>query len=351
MPEPPTSSSLLSPSDKDEIQLPLKELDNLTPPLVSVILPCYNESKEVISAISEIKKQTYREAEVILVDDGSTDNTVEIARDATKDERNFRIVEMTHHGLTHARNVGIKESKGEIVFFAESDCVYDPTYLEEAIQSFEQNSEASAVCLTGGPLKLRSTLATESVEIENLLQHKFLKEGKIKPFYAWIFRKEALLKIGGFDETLFQGEDKDIFRRFTEAGYKVAWVPGIHWRHKRDETTLQLARKYVVRGQSRLLYVLKHRLMLDLGKKVGPLWLLILGLGLLFFLPTVGALLVLLVAAAIAIGPIRNMVLTWSLVSKKRYLIGYPIFVAIRNLSTGLGYTIGLVKLLFGRKL
>jgi biofilm PGA synthesis N-glycosyltransferase PgaC len=317
---------------------------------VTVVLPSFNESKEICSAIEEIHKQTYKDFEAIIVDDGSKDNTVELATACIRDKPEFRIVEQQHGGLTHARNTGIREARGEIVFFAEADCVYDDSYLEKAVKALEQNPDSSAVCLTGAPLKLRTTVATNSIEIENFVQHRLLSQGKIKPFYAWVFKTDVLRKLGGYDEKLFQGEDKDMFRRFISAGYKVAWVPGIHWRHKRDQTTADMAKKTIKRFQSRADYVTKHRLITDLARGMGPLWLLLLGIGLVFFYPIVGILLVVIVFAALFALAANNIRISWPLVQRKREYFGYLLYVIVRNFSTGIGYTIGLTKI-FWRKL
>lgn len=289
-----------------------------------------------------MQKQTFQDREIIVIDDGSTDSTLSIAKECCKGHLDSRVVKIDHSGLTHVRNVGIKESKGEIIFFAESDCVYDNDYLEKAVTCLDAQPLANAVCLTGGPLKLRSTIATECIEIENAVQHKMLAAGKIKPFYAWVFRREPLVKIGGFDERLFQGEDKDVFRRFQNAGNAVALVPGINWRHKRDQTTWQLARKWFRRGKSRVLYVLKHGLVKDLLRTLVPLWVLLIGVYYLFFFPIVGQTLIALVFALFIAFGIQRGKIAWGTLSNRRYLLVYPFFLMIRNFSSALGYMWGL---------
>ena len=312
-------------------------------PRVSIILPCYNEEQEIRTAIREVQKQTFGGREIIVVDDGSTDETAPIAEEYCVGHPDTRVIRIAHSGLTHVRNVGIRESKGEIIFFAESDCVYDADYVEKAVQCLDAQPDANAVCLTGGPLKVRSTLATECIEIENVVQHKLLAQGKIKPFYAWVFRRAQLVAIGGFDERLFQGEDKDVFRRFVNAGNKVAWLPGIHWRHKRDQTTWQLAQKWFFRGRSRVLYAVKHGLMKDFAKTLLPFWLLVFGLLYLLVLPIVGVILIALVLALFVGNTIRIARIAWSSLSNRRYLLGYPFFLMVRNFSSALGYMWGLI--------
>ncbi|MDA4117649.1 MAG: glycosyltransferase, partial [Thaumarchaeota archaeon] len=283
--------------------------------------------------------------EVIVCDDGSTDETWSVAQSAERAGHEVRAIRTAHGGASHARNTGTSASRGDVVFFAESDCVYDPQYLERAMSALSAHPAAGAVCLTGAPLMLKSTLATECIDIENKAQHKLLSEGKIEPFYAWVYRRDVLVKLGGFDERLFQAEDKDLFRRLKASGFEVQWVPGIHWRHKRDQTLLQLARKWFERGRSRLLYSLKHRMLGELAKNMIPAASVAFALVALAVSPLAGALLLAGILGTFVVFSMRTVRLTWSLVSRKRFFAGYPIFILARNLSTGLGYWRGLFSI------
>lgn len=323
----------------------------LPDPLVTIVLPMYNEEKRVGRILSGLSLQAYDNYEIVIVDDGSTDGTFAEAEKLAAGRANTRVVRTEHGGLTHARNVGTRNARGGIIFFAEADCVYNPDYLRRAIRSLEANPGASAVCLTGAPLKLRSTVATECIEIENKIQHKLLETGKIKPFYAWVFRKDALEHVGGFDEELFQGEDKDMFRRIEASGYGVVWVPGIHWRHERDQSLAELASKWFKRGQSRVLYVRKHRLVRDMFKTLLPLWITIVGIGFLFLIPIAGVALLFFVLASFGYQTLRRTAFAWDRVEKKRFFAYYFPFLLVRNFASGLGYTVGIIKIALGLRI
>lgn len=318
-------------------------------PLVSVIIPAFNEENEIEMVINEMLKQTYAKTEIIIVDDGSTDQTYAKASAMLSGHEATKIVRGTHGGPSYARNLGVRESKGDIVFFGECDCIYDPDYIEKAVKALGDNKLAGAVCLTGAPFKLKSTLATDCIELENIQQHNLLKTGRIKPFYAWVFSKSIFITVGGFDEKLFQAEDRDLFNRVVKAGYQIAWVPGIHWRHKRAETLSELGKKWFLRGRTRVLYSVKNRLYLDLAKALLPFWVLVLGILTLFFFPVFGLALVLFVLILFLIQTSRVMRVTWSSVKPKRVFLEYPMFLATRNFSTALGYTSGIV-MIFIRK-
>ncbi|MGH2638808.1 MAG: glycosyltransferase family 2 protein, partial [Rhabdochlamydiaceae bacterium] len=254
-------------------------------------------------------------------------------------------------GPARARNVGIQDSRGEIIFFGECDCVYDSDYLEKAVQALEKDPAAGAVCLTGAPLVLKNTLGTACLEVENKVQHRLLREGKIRPFYAWVYTRDALEKVGGFDQKLFQAEDKDLFQRVTKAGYHIAWVPGINWRHKREETMQKLAMEWFIRGRTRILYVLKHGQTLDLMKSLAPLWLFIIGFAVISTLSTlIGLALVIISLGIPALYSFRVIRASWPEVPKKGIYLWYPMFVLIRNFDLAFGYSYGLFRI-FVRKI
>ena len=318
-------------------------------PRVSIVLPLYNSSKGLSSALSELDKQSYLDREIILVDDGSSDATYEAALTLASGRADVRVVKTEHGGPSHARNEGLKRSRGEIIFFSESDCVYNPAYIQRAIDSLDSNPMAGAVCLTGAPLITRSTLATRCIDIENKVQHRLLERGKIEPFYAWVFRRSVLQQLGGFDEKLFQGEDRDLFRRLKDANHSVAWVPGVNWQHVRDQTLSQLASKWVKRGRTRLLFLVKHKRVADAMKSVLPFWATVLGVILLLWLPLVGAAILLTVVALFLARTIQIMRISWSSIERKRSFLGYPLFILVRNFSTALGYTLAAVTVLTRR--
>jgi len=311
-----------------------------------VVLPVYNSAKVLPAALAELDRQSFKDREIIVVDDGSTDETWGTAQALSAGRDDVVLVRTEHLGPAHARNAGLERSRGDIVFFSESDCVYDAMYLQRAVDRLDSQKDAAAVCLTGAPLITRVTMATNCIDIENKVQHRLLGEGKIQPFYAWVYRREVLLKLGGFDDRLFQGEDRDLFRRLKNADYVVAWVPGVNWRHERNQTTPELAKKWIGRGRTRLLYLMKHRRLFEILKTMVPFWATVIGLVLLPFFPLVGAMLLILVAAAFVASTVRIMKISWPLVQRKRTYAGYPLFILIRSFSTAIGYSLAFVMVL-----
>src|SRR5579875_599202 len=124
--------------------------------LVSIVLPAYNEENEILSALHDLDSQTYQDKEIIVVDDGSTDSTASLAESFAARNDHTKVIRAKHAGPSAARNLGIKFSSGDVIFFGECDCSYDSRYVERAMNALRANPEAGAVCLTGAPLKVRS---------------------------------------------------------------------------------------------------------------------------------------------------------------------------------------------------
>ena len=101
----------------------------LKTPLVSVVIPCYNQAHFLGEAIESVLKQTYKHFEIVVVDDGSTDNTSEVARRYS----GIRCIEQANQGLSAARNTGIRESKGEYLVFLDADDRLRPIALEAGL--------------------------------------------------------------------------------------------------------------------------------------------------------------------------------------------------------------------------
>ena len=106
---------------------------------VSVIIPVYNREQYVEECIQSLQKQTHQNMEIILIDDGSSDNTVQIcSRMATEDPR-ILLLTMEHGGVSAARNKGLDTAKGKYIFFLDSDDVIHPLLLETLVEGMEKH--------------------------------------------------------------------------------------------------------------------------------------------------------------------------------------------------------------------
>ena len=114
-------------------------------PLVSVIVPCYKQAHFLPETLNAVLNQTYDNWECIIVDDGSPDNTVEVANSFASRDRRFKILSQENQGLAMARNNGIAASRGYFILPLDSDDMIDSTYLEKAVDYFKKRPDTKLV--------------------------------------------------------------------------------------------------------------------------------------------------------------------------------------------------------------
>ena len=202
-------------------------------PKVSVVVASYNGARTLKPCLESLTRLAYPDYEVILVDDGSTDSTPEIAREFP----GVRCIRQDNHGLSVARNTGIAAATGEIVAFTDSDCRADEDWLYYLVGDLlsgqwagigghnflppDDSSVAAAVMASpGGPAHVMLT----DREAEHL-------PGCNMAFYKW-----ALEEIGGFDPVFRKaGDDVDVCWRLQERGFKLGFSPaGFVWHYRRS---------------------------------------------------------------------------------------------------------------------
>lgn len=110
-------------------------------PLVSIIVPCYNQAQYLPEALQTVLEQTYQNWECIIVNDGSPDNTELVAKEWLAKDSRFKYIYKENGGLSSARNVGIENSKGEFILPLDADDKISNNYLEECVLKFKKQSE------------------------------------------------------------------------------------------------------------------------------------------------------------------------------------------------------------------
>jgi glycosyltransferase involved in cell wall biosynthesis len=342
----------INPETKQDPTLPhgnSSDVPRESTPLVSIVIPAFDEEEALPSLLHDLINQSYQNLEILLVDDGSTDRTLDLAKEWLDQRPRTKLISTEHRGPSHARNVGLANAAGEIVFFAECDCTYTPDYVTNAVKVLADEPGLAGVCLTGSPLVTKSTFATQCIDFENRIQHEKIRRGNTQPFYAWVYKRDVLDKVGGFDETLFQGEDRDLFRRITSMGLGIGLVKGVNWQHKHDETITRLVPKWYWRSKTRTLFLWKHRLVKQFFRPVAPLWTIIAGLVIVVYSWWIGLLILAVGVAIVAIASFRYLVAYSGVVRAKSLYAIYPFFATARNWSIGLGYTAGIAAILLRR--
>ena len=190
---------------------------------VSLVMPAFDAERTVGAAISSALWQTYRDLEVVVVDDGSRDATGEIAAAFPEP---VRLVRQENGGVASARNRGIAESRGELIAFCDADDVLLPRHLEALLQIFDRaGGIATSNCywlFPGGihPARTRYKGNFPRPERQRLaiLEQDFVLTMSLFPKALWE-------EIGPFDEELIVAEDWDFWLRAIYAGHRVSLQP------------------------------------------------------------------------------------------------------------------------------
>jgi len=205
--------------------------DGVYHPLVSVLMPAYNESKVIERALSSLLKQEYPFFEVIVIDDGSVDNTYEVARKLAGNYGNarIRVVRQPNKGKAAALNLGISVARGELVLCMDADSQLVP----EAISSMVRHFVDREVAAVAGNVKVKNRInlwtklqALEYIEGLNMVRQAqgFFRSVNIIPGPIGMFRREILLAVGGYESDTF-AEDADLTLKLVSFGYGIRYEP------------------------------------------------------------------------------------------------------------------------------
>jgi len=206
---------------------PAKELKLY--PLVTVILPCYNEEKVIDHAVKSVLALTYPNFEVVVVDDGSRDDTLVSAAALVKKSK-VRVIHQKNAGKAEALNRGISEALGEYVFCMDADSFLHPDVIQMGLAQFQTSLNVGAVAGTVEIGNVKNTLTSfqklEYVSGLNLFKvaQSFLGMVTVIPGPVGLFKKELILKVGGYSSATY-AEDCDLTLRLLMAGYNTVYVP------------------------------------------------------------------------------------------------------------------------------
>ena len=197
-----------------------------TYPMISVIVPSYNEEVTIASCIHSLSTLDYPNYEVIIVDDGSTDKTLEIAR--SLETGRIRVVHQENRGKANALNAGIVLSEGEIVLTVDADTTIRRDALASIAHRFARNPRLGAVAgnikVTPGPGLLNALQSMEYTVGINLVRkaESVLRSVMIVPGPIAAMRRDAIQGVGLFSDDTF-AEDFDATMKLSKAGYGVEY--------------------------------------------------------------------------------------------------------------------------------
>jgi O-antigen biosynthesis protein len=192
---------------------------------ISVIIPVYNSEKTLNLCLDSFLNQTYKNYEIIVIDNNSTDSSGGII----KNYKNFRYIFEKKKGRSYARNAGIKQASGEIIAMTDSDCVVPKNWIEKITEPIRRGKEAAVL---GGEKPISKNFWAKNIQKANQAHFRSLIEGDyIKNIDTKNFAiKSEIIKNNLFNVTLGAAEDFELYLRLRKK-IKVKFLPGIQVGH------------------------------------------------------------------------------------------------------------------------
>lgn len=189
--------------------------------LISVVIPCYNDGRYLPETIGHLRKQTYQHFEIIIVNDGSTDQETLHILDQLSSE-GIQVLHKANGRMSSARNHGVRAAKGEILVTLDADDHFAPDFFQKGLAALQQDPNAAVVTS-------HMKMFGESTGISKPRggdQYNFLFSSEC-PACAMV-RKSCWDAVGGYDESMTMGyEDWEFYIRITQQGWTVAVIPEV----------------------------------------------------------------------------------------------------------------------------
>jgi len=227
---------------------------------VSVIIPSYNHYDTLKITLQELEQQNYREFEVIVVDDGSTDETASLQRIQFKFP--FKYIYQSNSGRSAARNKGIAQAEGEIIVFVDDHIYLDQNFIKEHFDAHQRYYAKGVEVIRGAVGYVDTRESIFDIEFPNNIK------AENNPFVTFItnnisIRKRALLLVGGFDEDFkeYGFQDSELGYRLRKLGVKIkyhaqakGYIFSVH------NTIEQRLERFRQAGRSAVIFTKKHKI-------------------------------------------------------------------------------------------
>ncbi len=184
---------------------------------VATVIPVRNRAQYIARALNSVASQTFQSAEIIVVNDASTDRTPEIVMKVAGEIPNIKLITLDQNvGAAEARNVGVRHARSDLIAFLDSDDVWYPKKLEKQIAEFQ--SDGNVVAVFSGSHVIYKDRSFTHIPIDNITLTDLYRANNLSTTSSAVIRKAALEEVGGFDRTLPSCEDWDLFIRLAEIG-------------------------------------------------------------------------------------------------------------------------------------
>lgn len=233
-------------------------------PLVSILMPVFNEEEHVAGAIASALAQSVGDTELLVVDGGSVDRTVEVVAGVARREPRVRLLENPRRSIPTGLNVGLAHARGRFVQRVDAHLTVNATYLETGLEVLEAHPAAAAVggrrvgvarSRTG---KAVATALSSRFGVGDSINHYATELQQTDHASMGVYRTELLRAVGGWDETLLVNEDVDIDHRLLGAGHEIWYHPEMVMQWSVRESLKDFGRQYRRYGRGKAAMVRKN---------------------------------------------------------------------------------------------
>lgn len=211
-------------------------------PAVSVVVPCYNGGRFIDLVLASLARQTFRDFEIIIVDDGSTDPATQKIFSSL--DPAIRVIHQANRGLSAARNTGIRAARADLVLPLDCDDLIEPPFLAEAVALMRDAAPNVAVVFC----HMRLTGAASGIAVRNFNRFDLLFTNTLPS--GLLLRKTSWQAVGGYDESMRDGyEDWEFHLRLARAGYDGIEIAKPYYVYNIARDGMLLNRSTRVHGQ------------------------------------------------------------------------------------------------------
>lgn len=207
--------------------MPKAQPPRLPSPTVSVVVAAYNVEAYLAGCIESVLGQTYRDFELLIVDDGSTDTTPSIIADYVRQDDRVKGFRGPNRGVSHARNVAMRHARGRLFALLDGDDEWEPDFLADQLRQFRRSPDLAIV--SGNGRNVGGVFDGEPVRPwpaePRTIRFIDIIDEIDAVFIMSVFRREVYEAIGGFNETLYRSEDFEYWLRATAAGFLLQTNP------------------------------------------------------------------------------------------------------------------------------
>lgn len=216
--------------------------------LVSVIVPIYNAEKNLEKCIKSIRNQSYSNIEVILVNDGSIDNSLDICYKASTEDSRIYVIDIENSGVSFARNKGIENAKGEYCCFVDSDDWLEKEHIKKLVFNIKNTDGVISGYIKDSGLRQDKYKLTSMIvdlnELEGKTVGKIFWDGYVHPCWNKLFKRDILLKNNlVFEHKIHISEDSLFCIRYLECCKSVAVMSDTTYHYCIDKYEVSLSKK------------------------------------------------------------------------------------------------------------